>query len=118
MDGTQQTQSHLPSWLCEALEEGDLPDEPLNRRAELRTVWAFLCFLAPEDDPSSAPTTVKVTDVASGGIGFMSRQELHPGYRFQLVPVGREDEDALHVSVVRCTQTVQGYSVGCTIESS
>ena len=118
MSGTRQEQSHLPGWLCEALEEAEVPDEPLDRRAELRRVWAFLCHLTPAEGQNGTPCTVRVTDVSSGGVGFISRQELHPGYRFQLVPVGREDEEALHVRIVHCMQIVQGYNVGCSIESS
>ena len=116
MNEARQTQCNLPDWLSEALEESYPTDDLPNKRSESRRVWSSLYLLTSEDDTSGTPITVRMTNVASAGIGFVSRKVLTPHSRFKLTPEGREDAEPVHVRVVHCTKTVQGYKVGCSIE--
>ena len=117
MNGAHQTRCRLPGWLREALRDGDLPGDFPNKRTEPRRVCTAPCLLTSEDDPSVPPIAVRVTNVTPSGVGFISRKVLTANFRFKLVPEGLEDDEPVCVRIVHCTRTVQGYKVGCSIES-
>ena len=116
MDTTYKTRCELPAWIRAALEFGDPTDNLPNKRAESRRAWVLLCLLTPRDKPNSAPITVRVTNVGPSGIGFISREVLTADSRVRLIPQGGREDEAVYGRIVHCTQTVQGFKVGCSIE--
>ena len=109
----------IPGWLLEAL-EGEPTDDVPNKRAESRRVWYRLASVQIHDGVSEKLSSVKITNVSSEGIGFVSRQCLEVGDRLQLIPDGDSNGSApigpVNVRIIHCTQTVQGYKVGCLFE--
>lgn len=109
----------IPGWLREAL-EGELTDKAPSKRAEPRRVWWGLASVQRHDGVSEKQFSVKMTNVSPEGIGFISRQPLEVGDRLQLIPDGDSNGSAplepVNVRIIHCTQTVQGYKVGCLFE--
>lgn len=109
----------LPQWFREAL-EGDPTDHVPNKRSEPRHVFVYLARVRAEQDANAGDVSVRLFNVGTGGVGFTARQEFEPGARLILLPEGLPelvaDETAVCVRVVHCTQTVQGYKIGCVIE--
>ena len=112
-------QAHLPAWLAEGL-EGEPTGELLNRRSEPRHVFSGIARVRPEHDPSATPVSVRPFNVSPRGIGFIARQEFEEAQRLIIFPEGTSEPDAnqaaVRLRVVHCTQTIQGYKVGCVIE--
>ena len=110
----------MPDWLKEAL-EGDVTDNVPNKRGEPRRVLSCLATVINDEAPGGRPLTVRIFNIGSGGIGFTARAPLSPGARLRLAPDGTPAEQAAQQSVmiriVHCTQTVQGFKIGCVIES-
>jgi hypothetical protein len=106
----------LPEWLGEALEEGETTDNLPNKRSTSRRVWTVFCRVQSVGEPTMTSFTARLFNVGPGGIGLVTRRELEPGLRLEVVPEGDANQDAVQVRVVHCTQTVQGYKVGCAFE--
>ena len=107
------TNFKLPEWLHEALREREPTDDLPNKRAESRRVWTVFCLAQPEDEPSMDPFTARVFNACAGGVGFIARKEVPVGQRLELRPEHGPEETSVHVRVIHCTRTVQGYKVGC-----
>ena len=106
----------LPTWLREVVDDGEPTDSLLNKRAESRTV-AHLLINAQRDDHSNAnPFPVKLWNVSTDGISFVARIPLDQGDRLKLT-TDDDSEQPVHVYVVHCTQKIQGYLIGCVMES-
>ncbi len=114
MDGRGTFQ--LPSWLRDGLlsEEKDVL---LNKRNETRHHWAATVHARFLNNPALKPLTVKTTTVGDGGLGLLFRQQVGTGTQLELTPAF-EDGEPVRVKVVHCTHTVQGYKVGCVIETT
>lgn len=107
----------LPAWLQEAL-QGDPTDTLPNKRAETRKVFCFLARVDRADPPAGEPVVVRLFNVGRGGVGFTARQPFTAGTRLRLAPDESSDaHQAVFARVVHCTQTIQGYKVGCRLES-
>ncbi len=114
---TTSTPTHikLPLWLRVAIDQGELLGDLPNKRDEPRLIARQLLLAQREDDPNGKTFTVKLWNVSSKGVGFVSRIQLDEGQRLKLAPEDEPDEP-ISVSVVHCTQTIQGYLIGCVIE--
>ena len=111
-----QTQCAHPAWFSDALEVSSPSDDVANKRSESRREWISRCLVTPEGDTHGTPITVQTINITSNGIGFLSREEIKTNSRFKLTPADAKDAQPVHVRVVHCTQTIQGYKVGCSIE--
>ena len=111
-----QQQTKVPIWLLDAL-QGEAPKEVLNKRSEPRYEWLSLASLGARPSSATKPVSVKVTNVSSRGVGLVSRTPVDQGGEFQLTPEGVAPDgasfDPVRVSVIHCTQAVQGYKIGC-----
>ena len=112
----------LPTWLREVIDEGEPTDNLINKREEPRIVARLLInaqrINAQRDDHSNAnPFPVRLWDVSTKGMSFVARIPLDPGDRLKLTP-DDDWEQSVHVSVVHCTQKIQGYMIGCIIVSA
>ncbi len=109
----------LPAWLQEAM-EGDVTDDVLNKRSEPRHIFASPASLQPVDGAAAcAPTRVRIFNASESGVAFICRDELQQGDVLSLHPRHEDASDidaAITVCVVHCTQTVQGYKIGCVFE--
>lgn len=114
-DGAKQTE--LPDWVREAIEEGEFTDDVPNKRGESRRVWTLMCSAESRDGPAGYPVTARVFNVASGGVGLITRRRIEPAQRLRLIPEGASEDAAINVRVMHCTQTVQGFKIGCSFES-
>ncbi len=115
MATSTQPRVKLPLWLRVAINQGELVGDPLDRRDEPRLTARQLLHAQREDDPGGKTFPVKLWNVSSKGVGFVSRIQLDEGQRLKLAPEDEPDEP-ISVSVVHCTQTIQGYLIGCVIE--
>jgi hypothetical protein len=110
----------MPEWLKEAL-QGEVTDNVPNKRGEPRRVLSCLAAVIAANQPEARPTTVRIYNIGSGGVGFTARSAFSPGVTLRLVPEGTPKEQVAKMSVVvrviHCTQTIQGFKVGCAIES-
>ena len=113
------TQPHvkLPLWLRVAINQAEVVRDPLDRQDEPRLIARQLLHAQREDDPGGKTFPVKLLNVSSKGVGFVSRTQLDEKQRLKLAPED-EPDDPVVVSVVHCTQTAQGYFVGAVIESA
>jgi hypothetical protein len=108
----------LPAWFLEAL-EGDPTDTLPNKRSETRHEWVSLGGIERMDSSERKNPTVKIFNVSTGGLGFISRQPLELGERVRIAPEGLSEDgtpfDPIEATVTYCTQTIQGYKVGCSL---
>ena len=101
----------MPMWLREGLEE-EATDGVLNKRSEPRHGWMILTRARLLSSSDTELTSVKTFNVSCGGLGLIIRKELDQGDELELSPMGGTGEP-VHVRVVYCKQTIQGYKVGC-----
>jgi hypothetical protein len=111
----QTTQIQLPDWLNEALIEGDPTDATPNKRHEGRTISALYCLVERPGMPGQ-PLSARVFNVSPQGLGMITRTSLQSGQRVRLLPGDGLDGAPVEVVVVHCTQTVQGFKVGCSFQ--
>lgn len=101
----------IPMWLREGLDE-EATEGVLNKRSEPRHGWMILTRARLLSSPDTKLTSVKTFNVSCGGLGLITRQELDQGDELELSPMVDTGEP-VHVRVVYCKQTIQGYKVGC-----
>ena len=108
----------LPYWLRDVL-AGESTDDVPNKRSESRHVGGMMASVKSSDDASAAPISVRILNASSQGIGLISRQRIDVGARLELTPDWVPDNgtpaEPVSVAVVHCTQTIQGYKVGCVL---
>ena len=107
-----------PAWVQEALREGEATDGVPNKRAEPRLSWHATCTAKPLRTQDLGPFSVRVFNVSSGGLGVIARRRVEPGERLLLTPLGAAATEAVRVRVIHCTQTVQGYKIGCAFDTA
>lgn len=117
MTTEQSTPIELPQWLTEAILEGDAVEGLLNKRHEDRTISALYCMIE-RDGVTAEALSAQVYNVSPHGMGMITRKPLTSGQRIQLSPGDDSDGAPVRAVVVHCTQTVQGYKVGCSFQSS
>ena len=106
----------LPRWLQEAIAEGEPTDGIPNKRGEKRILSALYCLI--EQDAAAEHLSARVYNVSANGLGMITRRRMSPGQQIQLMPGDGSDGAPVTARVVHCTQTIQGYKVGCTFVSS
>lgn len=111
MDRPTGTQPKLPSWLLEAF-EGELTDPLPNKRSEPRHIWVTLVFGKAANDPDAPSFPVKTYNASRSGVGLITRKPLPQGQILEISPEESLNE-SVRVRVVHCTQTIQGYRIGC-----
>jgi hypothetical protein len=71
-------------------------------------VWVRL---AAVDSP------IRITNVSADGVGLISREAFGEGQRIRVTPEGTSEDgtpfETAILRVVHCTQTINGYKVGC-----
>jgi len=113
----QSSRSQLPEWLQQAIIEGDSVAGVRNKRAEDRMVSALFCQIESDGQPGEI-LSARVHNVSESGLGMITRRWLRPGQRIQLTPADGSDGEPVTATVVHCTQTIQGYKVGCAFVRS
>ena len=108
MATSTQPRVKLPLWLLVAINQGELVGDLSDRRDEPRIVARQLLHAQREDDPDGKTFPVKLWNVSSKGVGFVSRIQLDEKQRLKLAPED-EPDDPISVSVVHCTQTAQPW---------
>lgn len=116
MTASAENEVTLPTWLREVIDEGEPTDSLLNKRKEPRTVVQMLIYAQRDDDSNANPFPVRLWNVSTHSISFVARIPLDRGDQLKLT-LDDESEEPVHVSVVHCTQKIQGYLIGCVIES-
>ena len=106
----------LPSWLQQWLDERPPTDSYAAKRSEPRRECAVYCDTHCMDDETVTHFHARIFNVNSQGVGLLTRQALIVGQRLLLRPAGDEQATAVTARIVHCTQTVQGYKVGCLFE--
>lgn len=107
--------AHLPTWLKTLWDEGEAEESPdRNRQEQRRTVMAS-CFV--EREGANEPELAHILNISAGaaGIGLTLRHRLDIGEIITLRPSDGAGEPVT-ATVHHCTQTVQGYKIGCSIE--
>jgi len=112
----QSTPIKLPQWLTDAILEGEPVEGVLNKRHENRTISALYCMIEQGGNTSDT-ISAQVYNVSPRGLGMITRRSLAPGQWIQLSPGDGSDGVPVRAVVVYCTQTVQGYKVGCSYQS-
>lgn len=106
-----EAQNALPSWLIDAL-----ASEPeagtLNKRGDSRHTWIAFARATILGGTEVKQLSVKTFNVGPGGIGLITRVPLRESADLELVPEDGPGKP-VRVRVVHCTQTLQGYKVGC-----
>jgi len=87
----------------------------LNKRQEERAVSALYCLLERDGRPGEM-LSAQVYNVSPHGMGMITRKPLTPGQIIQVAPGDGSDGSPVRATVAHCTQTVQGYKVGCTLQ--
>ena len=105
----------LPTWVREAIDEGELTDKLLNKRKEPRTAAHLIIYAQRDDDSNDNPFPVTLWNASTHSMSFVARIPLDRGDRLKVMP-DDDPEQPVHVSVVHCTQKIQGYLIGCVIE--
>ena len=111
----QETIIALPSWLRDSITTGP-EDGVLNKRGTSRhasTVMARATLLGEID---AKQFSVKTFNIGVGGVGLITRIPLRESAELELVPVDGSGEP-VRLRVIHCTQTIQGYKVGCELVS-
>ncbi|MHC4235007.1 MAG: hypothetical protein ACYSUQ_07810, partial [Planctomycetota bacterium] len=73
MNSDPSRQLELPTWLRDALQQGEPTDNLPNKRAESRRLWTVYCRAISDDGSSTGSLTARVFNVGSGGIGLLTR---------------------------------------------
>lgn len=102
----------LPMWIAEAIAEGDPVSGVRNKRGEDRLVSALYCLIEPGGQ-AGEHVSAQVHNVSERGLGMIVRKPLRAGQKIQLLPGDGSKAVGVAATVVHCTQTVQGYKVGC-----
>ena len=101
----------IPIWLREGLDE-EATAGVLNKRSEPRHGWLVLTRARLLSSPDTELSSVKTYNISRSGLGLITRIELDEGDELELSPM-RDGGEPVHVRVVYCKQTIQGYKVGC-----
>ena len=104
----------LPAWLREAVDDIEPTNDVLDRREKPRAIARLLINARLDDHSNGIPFSAKLRDVSQHGIGFIAQIPFAPGELISLTPVD-DSEQPVHVSVVHCTETREGYLIGCVI---
>lgn len=107
------TPTGIPAWLAEAIEEGEPLQGLANKRGEDRMISALYCQVQQHGPPAET-LSAKVFNVSASGLGMVTRKPIAPGQRLTLSPNDGSHGACVELLVAHCTQTVQGYKVGCT----
>jgi len=112
----QSTPIELPAWLSEAIFEGEPVEGGLpNKRQEERTISALYCMLERNGRPGEM-LSAQVYNVSLHGMGMITRKPLTPGQVIEIGPGDGSEGPPVRAIVAHCTQTVQGYKVGCSLQ--
>lgn len=115
---TSSTNRPLPSWLRDALHEFS-PDRGSTKRQDPRQPATGLANVIPLHQPQAEQVSVRLYNVGSNGIGFTARCQFALGEELVLTPEGTskiaEPENSVYLRVIHCTQTVQGFKIGCQL---
>ena len=103
--------SDMPLWLREGLDQ-ETTDDDLNKRSESRHSWLILTRAKLLANPSTELSAIKTYNISCNGLGLITREELHEGDELEISPMD-DNGESVHVRVVYCKQTIQGYRVGC-----
>ena len=106
----------LPSWLRPYLEVGPVTDSYANKRFEQRRECSVYCVAHSIDEESGVPFHARIFNVDSRGFALLARREVVVSHRLQVRPDVEEEVAPVRVRVMHCTQTVQGYKVGCLLD--
>ncbi len=105
-----------PVWLRDLLDEEWEAEQ--GKRHERRHFAGGLLRVTSHNG-NETQQTVRLYNVAFDGIGLTTRQPFSPGDELTIVPDDLPDiavpESTVRLRVVHCTQTVQGFKVGCVI---
>ena len=108
----------FPTWLRNALHE-PTPDRESTKRQEPRQPATGLANVTSRNNPDGERIPVRLYNVGVNGIGFTARSKFDLGDELTLTPEGTpkivEQESSVHLRVIHCTQTVQGFKVGCVL---
>lgn len=107
--------AHLPTWLKTLWDEGEAEPSPNPNRGEQRRTVMASCFVQREG--ANEPELAHIFNISAGavGIGLILRHRLDSGEAITLRPSDGPGEPVTAI-VHQCTQTVQGYKIGCSIE--
>lgn len=109
----QEARSALPSWLLDGL--AVTPEAGIsNKRGDSRHAWIVFARATILGGTDVKQLSVKTFNVGPGGIGLITRVPIRDGADLELVPEDGPGEP-VRVRVVHCTQTLQGYKVGCEL---
>jgi len=107
------TPAGIPDWLAEAIEEGEPLEGIPNKRHTDRVLSALYCQVE-QNGPKTGSLSAQVTNVSTSGLGMITRKSIPPGERLYISPGDGSVGEPVEVLVAHCTQTLQGYKVGCT----
>ena len=112
--GSTKPRVKVPSWLLDSIE--DHVDRVTIKRSEPRQSLLGRAQVRFENAPSRA-ISVRLLNICSDGISFLSREPISPRNLLRLAPEeGPNPYDAgnqLRIRVVHCTQAVNGFKIGC-----
>ena len=116
---TTESDVRLPQWLLDA-STGETTEGPSRKRTDTREQSPTFAYIRPLDEPDAKPVGVHVSNLSASGVGFVTRMQFFVGTRLLLL---EDDEmpdaaDTVALRVVHCTQTIQGYKIGCTFEGA
>ena len=102
----------LPAWFRAAIEQGARVDTKFrgkDRRAEPRRRCAIDCVARPE------PSSVRVVDVCSRGVRFVTKGDLAVGQLVWLTSPGKTQEKPVRARVVYSRTTALGRAISCRL---
>ncbi len=111
-------QRDIPAWLQAILDE-EGPENGTGKRREARVHASGLAKVTHIGESSITPVPVRLYNAGAHSVGFTARHEFNPGDELTLLPHDAPEivapELAVRLQIVHCTQTVQGYKIGCKI---
>lgn len=109
-------QRSIPTWLQAILDEEGSEDRT-GKRHEARIHASGLAKVTHIGERSITPIPVRLYNAGAHSVGFTARYEFNPGDELTLLPHDAPEivapELAVRLQIVHCTQTVQGYKIGC-----
>ena len=104
----------LPTWLLDQWAVGEADGTLPRHRAEERRNVTGSCYV--RIDPKNQPILAHVFNInrTCSGIGLILRQKLELGQLVTLLPPDGDGE-AVKATIEHCTQTVQGFKIGCSV---
>lgn len=118
MTDSSKASLELPAWFREAMTEGEPTyNTVVTKRQEPRTTACRLISAQKVDSSDSKLYAVKLWNTSEHGVCLVARVPFGPGERLKLTPENGADQP-VHISVAHCTQTIQGFLIGCAIESA